>query len=174
MSAESASWNLLSVLLMAMLSRSWKQPFISAFQLLLYHSVMGNKICQKTGRQHAISFSFLSVCFSIEILTSIRSGASEAPTWIKMSPGFQWKWWITGKSFSENVVRLFILRPVLKTACPCLNHNSIEVHAETSKWKKSMALVIHKNRAANHSCLMLRIYEAITFRICETSSLGSR
>lgn len=165
-SAESDSWNFLCVLLMAMLNRSSKEPFISAFQLLHYHPVMGNEICKKTDRQHAISFSLLSDCLPIEILTSIRSGVREVQTWIKVSPGFQWKWWITGKPFSGIVVRLLVLRLVLKTACPCLNHNSIEVHAETSKWKKSMALVIQKSRTVNHSCLMFEIYKAITFRIC--------
>lgn len=165
-SAESDSWNFLYILLMAMLNRSSKQPFISAFQLLLYHPVMANEICKKAETQHVISFSLLSVCLSIEILTLIRSGARGVQTWIKVSPAFQWKWWITGKSFSGNVVRLLILRLVLKTACPCLNHNSIEVHAETSKWKKSIALVIQKSGAVNHRCLMFEIYEAITFRIC--------
>jgi len=63
------------------------------------------------------------------------------------------------------VVRLLILRLVLKTACPSLKHNSVEVHAETSKWKISMALVMQKSRAVNHGCLMSKIYEAITFRI---------
>lgn len=159
---------------MAMLNRSSKQPFISAFQLLHYHPMMGNEICKKTERQHAISFSLLSVCLSIEIRTSIRSGAGEVQTSTKVSPGFQWKWWIIGKSFSGNVVRLLILRLVLKTACPCLNHNSIEVHAETSKWKKSMALVIRHSSAVNQSRLMFEIYKAITFGICLISNFGSR
>lgn len=152
-----------------MLNRSSKQSFISAFQLLHYHPLMGNEICKKTERQHTISFSSLSVCLSVEIWTSIKSGVREVQSWIKVSTGSQWKWWITGKPFSGNVVRLLVLRPVLKTACPCLNHNSIEVHAETSKWKKSMALVIQRGRAVNHGCLMFEIYESITYRICYIS-----
>lgn len=59
-SAESDSRNFLSDLLVTMLNRSSTQPFISAFQLLHFHPVMGNEICKKrqTQQHYFLPFAF--------------------------------------------------------------------------------------------------------------------